>query len=109
MSTNANGGAEMNPYSRCFFGTGVSADGTPFTFFQDHFGDDPDGEGWGLRMGEALAEWQADDYEAEELSRRTDYHDPNKIDGRRVRRHLGDKLINLGRRVNNVSSKARHW
>lgn len=32
-------------------------------------------------------------------------HDPNRIDGRHVRRELGDKLINLGLRVNRVKKR----
>lgn len=33
--------------------------------------------------------------------------DPNKIDSRRVRRELGDKLINLGLRASRVKSNRR--
>lgn len=34
-------------------------------------------------------------------------HDPNKIDGRKVRRELKDDFVNLGRRVNKIPSTVR--
>lgn len=33
----------------------------------------------------------------------------DKVDGYRVRRELGDKLVNLGSRVNRVPSRCKHW
>lgn len=84
-----------------YHGWFTDKDGQVVTFFTDHFGTE---EEWELRMAGIYLD---DPQEPEPVPFRL--HDPNRIDSRKVRRELGDRMVNLGRRANRVPSTAKRF
>jgi hypothetical protein len=80
---------------------GVTADGTPYRAFQCNCSE----EAQLARMAEADYDQYAAD-KAEHERSLLGLDDPNRCDSRRVRRELGDRLVNLGGRVNRVPARA---
>ena len=80
---------------------GLTDDGEVFRAFECKIDpDDPE------RLAALFEEDFEADYEREQFLKK---HDPNKIDGRRVRHELRDDLVNLGMRVNSIPTRAKHW
>ena len=63
--------------------------------------------GYSLAQMEVENETPAREHALRELQSETDCWDPNRCDSRRVRRELGDRMVNLSRRANRVPSNAR--